>query len=182
MSICIYLEIFIQIVFRRATILLNRFPSLFSSGFLRQHQSDGFGPDGMTKVWLPRVSRWSYDAAHLATRAWVGRRGELFWACKVLLWLYFASDILRVVVRFTESGNYANCVLVSDVSHKRSHPPINTTDFRMDEATQAGDPCHSYTWSILFCVVMVLALLAWMVALALVCPHLHHHLRRQSST
>ena len=48
------------------------------------------------------------------------------------------------------------------------------TDFRMDDApAEAGDPCHSYTWSILFCIVMVLALLAWVVALALVC--LHHH-------
>ena len=39
----------------------------------------------------------------------------------------------------------------------------------MNETTEAGDPCHSYTWSILFCVVMVLALLAWIIALALVC-------------
>jgi len=40
----------------------------------------------------------------------------------------------------------------------------------MDEAAgeEAGDPCHSYTWSILFCIVMTLALLAWAVALALV--------------
>ena len=43
------------------------------------------------------------------------------------------------------------------------------TVFRMNETTEAGDPCHSYTWSILFCVVMVLALLAWIIALALVC-------------
>ena len=40
---------------------------------------------------------------------------------------------------------------------------------------QAGDPCHSYTWSILFCIVMTLALLAWAVALALVHHHHHHH-------
>ena len=32
-----------------------------------------------------------------------------------------------------------------------------------------GDPCSSYQWSVVFCFMMVLALLVWAGAIALVC-------------
>ena len=75
-------------------ILRRRFPSFFFGQFLaRTPVSDGFGPDGMTKVWLPIVSRCppiDSSAAHLATRSWVEHWGE-FLAAKNFCDFFFAT-------------------------------------------------------------------------------------------
>jgi len=37
-----------------------------------------------------------------------------------------------------------------------------------ENVSDPGDPCNSYEWSIVFCFIMALAIIAWLIAIALV--------------
>ena len=69
--------------------------SNFFADFLRHRAavSDGFGPDGMTKVWLPIVSRCPpFSLCGALGNKELSRTLGTFWAERI----FFATDYLRL--------------------------------------------------------------------------------------